>query len=277
MKRRAGKPISVSRADMIAAAEKADVALEFEALAQEDGRDMGSIAGAAARPGTCAPAPSPATPRGVFSEDAGFGAAYELARILDAFRLELREPNATYNVGLILGGASAEPNADATGGTATGKTNIIAATAFARGDLRTLSNEQTERMTQRMREIVAAHLPGTQAEISFEESYPAMPPTEGNRALLGVLNEINADLGLEPMRELDPLNRGAGDIAFVADKVDGLVGFGAAGKGSHAPGRNRGPDELRPADQARRPDDDPAVSNTAELKRCLAASTSVRC
>ena len=63
-----------------------------------------------------------------------------------------------------------------------------------------------------------------------------MPPTAGNRALLGVLNDINADLGLEPMGELDPLNRGAGDIAFVADKVDGLVGFGAVGQGSHAPG-----------------------------------------
>ena len=29
---------------MLAAAEKADVALEFESLAQEDGRDMGTIA-----------------------------------------------------------------------------------------------------------------------------------------------------------------------------------------------------------------------------------------
>jgi glutamate carboxypeptidase len=32
------------------------------------------------------------------------------------------------------------------------------------------------------------------------------------------------------------LKRGAGDIAFVAGKVDGLIGFGAAGEGSHAPG-----------------------------------------
>ena len=232
----AGKPISVSRADMIAAAEKTDVALEFEALAQEDGRDMGSVARRSSSTWNLRAGAKSGHSSGVFSEDAGFGAAYELVRILDSFRLDLREPNATYNVGLILGGASAEPNADATGGTAAGKSNVIAATAFARGDLRTLSNEQTERMTQRMREIVAAHLPGTQAEISFEESYPAMPPTAGNRALLGVLNDINADLGLEPMRELDPLNRGAGDISFVADKVDGLVGFGAVGHGSHAPG-----------------------------------------
>jgi glutamate carboxypeptidase len=232
----AGKPLSASRADMRAAAETADVALEFESLAQEDGHDMGSIARRSSSTWNLRTNARPGHSSGVFSEDAGFGAAYELVRILDAFRLNLREPNATYNVGLILGGASADPSADVSGGTATGKSNVIAATAYARGDLRTLSNEQTERMMQRMREIVAAHLPGTQAEISFEESYPAMPPTAGSRALLGVLNGINADLGLEPMRELDPLNRGAGDIAFVADKVDGLIGFGAAGQGSHAPG-----------------------------------------
>jgi glutamate carboxypeptidase len=63
-----------------------------------------------------------------------------------------------------------------------------------------------------------------------------MPPTEGSRALLRQLNDINAALGLELMGELDPLKRGAGDISFVADKVDGLIGFGAAGNGEHAPG-----------------------------------------
>jgi glutamate carboxypeptidase len=162
---------------------------------------------------------------------------YELTRILDDFRRELREPNATYNVGLVLGGATATMNAGETGGEATGKSNVIAAQALARGDLRTLSNGQTQRMQTKMRDIVAKHLPGTQAEITFEtDPYPAMPPTPGNRALLGELNLINKDLGLPLMPELDPLKRGAGDISFVADKVDGLVGFGAVGKGSHAPG-----------------------------------------
>jgi glutamate carboxypeptidase len=87
-----------------------------------------------------------------------------------------------------------------------------------------------------MRTIVADHLPGTDAQMQFEEGYPAMAPTPGNRALLARLNEINVALGLEPMAELDPLKRGAGDISFVADKVDALVGFGAVGHGSHAPG-----------------------------------------
>jgi glutamate carboxypeptidase len=233
----AGKPVSVSRADMLAAADKSDVALEFEALAQEeDGRDMGTIARRSSSTWDLRTSAKSGHSSGIFSAEAGFGAAYEMIRIIDAFREQLREPNATYNVGLMLGGASADLNEAATGGSATGKSNVIAATAYARGDLRTLSNEQTERLMAKMREIVARHLPGTQAEITFSESYPAMAPTEGNRALLKMLNGINADLKLPPMGELDPLKRGAGDIAFVADKVDGLVGFGAAGRGSHAPG-----------------------------------------
>jgi glutamate carboxypeptidase len=221
---------------MINAATRSDVALEFESLAQEDGHDMGSIARRSSTSWTVRTRAKSGHSSGVFSDAAGFGANYELTRILDAFRQTLREPNATYNVGLILGGATAELNDIGSGGQATGKSNVIAATALARGDLRTLSNDQTQRITQRMREIVAQHLPGTQAEITFEEGYPAMPPTEGGRTLLAKLNEINTALGVEQMKELDPLKRGAGDIAFVADKVDALIGFGAAGQGSHAPG-----------------------------------------
>ncbi|MFD1189336.1 M20/M25/M40 family metallo-hydrolase [Phenylobacterium conjunctum] len=233
---RSGDPVTISRRDLIAAATRSDLALEFEGLAQEDGKDMGSIARRSSNTWTVKVMAKPGHSSGVFSERAGFGAIYDLARILDAFRRDLREPNATYNVGLILGGASADLNADETGGTATGKSNIIAATALARGDLRTLSNDQTERMAKKMREIVGQNLNGAKAELEFSEGYPAMAPTEGSRKLLGKLNEVNKDLGLAVMPELDPLKRGAGDISFVADKVDGLIGLGAAGEGSHAPG-----------------------------------------
>jgi glutamate carboxypeptidase len=232
-----GRPFSVSRADMRNAASHSDVALEFESLAQEDGHDMGSIARRSSNTWTVRTSAKSGHSSGIFSEDAGFGANYELTRILEAFRINLREPNATYNIGLMLGGATAELNDTGTGGHATGKGNVIAATGIARGDLRTLSNEQTHRIQQRMREIVDQHLPGTQAEFTFEEGYPAMPPTAESRALLVQLNAINEALGLERMNELDPLKRGAGDIAFVADQLPaGLIGYGAAGEGSHAPG-----------------------------------------
>jgi glutamate carboxypeptidase len=232
----AGDPYSISRADLLAAASHSDVALEFEALATENGHDMGTVSRRSSTTWTLRTRAQSAHSSGIFSAETRFGAAYELTRILDTFRRDLREPNATFNVGLMLSGSSAAPNETATGGSATGKDNVIPATGFAQGDLRTLSDEQTVRLRSRMRAIVAQHLPGTEAAITFEEGYPAMAPTAGNRALLAVLNDINRDLGLEPMAELDPLKRGAGDISFVASKLDALVGFGAVGEGSHAPG-----------------------------------------
>jgi glutamate carboxypeptidase len=232
----AGHPLAQARADLIAAASQSDVALEFEALATENGHDMGTIARRSAIDWTLRTSATSGHSSGIFSAEAGFGANYELTRILDAFRRELREPNATYNVGLVLGGASAAIDAEGVRGDASGKTNVIAAQGVARGDLRTLSNAQTERIEARMRAVVADHLHGTGATIEFGDGYPAMAPTDGNRGLLARLNEINAALGLPPMAELDPLQRGAGDISFVADKVDCLVGFGAVGQGSHAPG-----------------------------------------
>jgi glutamate carboxypeptidase len=231
-----GSPPSVARADLIAAGAASDLALDFEGLAQENGKDMGSIARRSSSSWTLKVTSKPAHSSGVFNQSVGNGAIYEMARILDTFRKEAREPNATFNVGLILGGATAEVNAAETGGTATGKTNIIPAVAIARGDLRTLSNAQLTSIRGKMRAVIAQPMVNAKAEISFEDGYPAMAPTEGSRALLGRLNEVNRDLGLAAMGELDPLKRGAGDIGWVSDKIDGLVGMGAAGEGSHAPG-----------------------------------------
>ena len=174
---------------------------------------------------------------GIFSAASGNGAIYELARIVAAFRTELPEPNLTFNVGLIVGGATAGLDSDRIRGQATGKTNIIPEIAIARGDIRTLSLDQYQRVTARMRDIVSRHLPGARAEIAFDPgAYPPMAPTPGGEALLARLNRVNADLGLPEMPAQDPLRRGAGDIGFVATEVDGLVGLGPAGAGSHAAG-----------------------------------------
>ena len=62
-----------------------------------------------------------------------------------------------------------------------------------------------------------------------------MFPTEGNRALLGVLSQVNEDLGRSPMMELDPLRRGAADVSFVAPYTDALAGMGPLGEGGHTP------------------------------------------
>ena len=95
---------------------------------------------------------------------------------------------------------------------------------IARGDLRALTGEQNERVAEKMRAIVAQHLPGTEATIAIEFRYPPMAPTAGNAALLDRLNTINADLGREAMQPYPPSRRGAADISFVAPA---LIGLGA--------------------------------------------------
>lgn len=231
-----GSPLSAARADLIAAGRASDVALDFEGLSRVNGQDVGSIARRSSSSWTIRATAKSGHSSGVCRPEVGCGAVYELVRILDEFRRELPEPNLTYNVGLILGGSSAELNPGDTGGTAAGKPNVIAATAIARGDIRTLSPEQEERVRERMRVIVARHLDRTDAEIAFAaDGYPPMAPTEGNKALLTKLNDVNATLGLPAMPAGDPAQRGAGDISFVAF-IDGLVGLGMAGEGSHAPG-----------------------------------------
>lgn len=230
-----GDPVSVARADLIAAGKRADVALDFEGLSQEDGRDMGSVARRSSNSWTLTATGKSGHSSGIFSERAGDGAIYELARIITTFRKELPEPNLTFNVGLIGGGQRADVDKDGVRIAVTGKTNIIPPIAVAKGDFRTLSEDQTKRVQQRMQAIVdQGHLPGTSATISFDLGYPAMAPTDGNRALLDRLNRVNADLGLAVMPALDPLKRGAGDISFVAADVDGLIGLGPASSGDHS-------------------------------------------
>jgi glutamate carboxypeptidase len=235
-KERHGDPVSVSRKDMIDAAKRSDVALEFEPGGNVNGKDVQSISRRSGGSWRVETTGRSGHSSQVFSERMGDGAVYELARILDAFRKELREPGLTYNVGLVLGGATATMNANGTGGEAAGKSNVVPPVALALGDLRTLDNEQTARAQAKMRAIVADHLPKTGATITFEEAYPAMATTEAGHALVKQLNEVNATLGLPVMEEMDPMARGAGDIAFVAPYVPGLVGTGVMGEGAHAEG-----------------------------------------
>lgn len=230
-----GDPVEVARADLVEAGKRADVALDFEGLVVIDGQDYGSVARRSSASYTITAKGTSAHSSGIFSDGVGDGAVYELARIIHAFREELPEPNLTFNIGLLAGGATVELSADEAQIAATGKTNIIPPLAIARGDLRALTPEQVERVKAKMQAIVARHLPRTSASIEFAEGYPPMAPTAGNQALLDRLNVINSDLGLTRMPALDPLKRGAGDISFVAQYVDGLAGLGPDSNGDHTP------------------------------------------
>ena len=233
---RPGQPTAAARADLVAAGRAADAALEYENLAIEGGRDFGTVARRSGSTWELRAQGRSGHSSGVFTSGLGYGAVYEMARILDGFRRTLIEPNATFNVGLLAGGTPATIDAAGTSVAATGKTNIVAGDAIARGDLRTLTPEQGAKLRSAMQAIVAQHLPGTNATLSFYDSTPAMAPSDGNRALLATLNGVNRALGLPEMPEFDPAKRGAADSGFVAADVPTLGGLGVAGGGAHADG-----------------------------------------
>ncbi len=233
-----GSPIAIARRDLIAAGKWADVALDFEGLSQENGRDMGSIARRSSGSWKVTVKARQGHSSGIFSASSGHGAIYELARIVDSFRREAREDKLTFNVGLIGGGDSVVLDKDQIRLAASGKTNIIAPIAIARGDMRAIDQAQIDRTRAKMRAIVNTPLAGATATIEFdEEGYPPMASTAASAALLDTLNRVNADLGLAKMEAQDPLKRGAADISWVAKDVEGgLNGLGAAASGAHAPG-----------------------------------------
>ena len=247
---RTGDPVAIARRDLIAAAKQSDVALEFEPSIRVNGQDTISIARRSSTTWHIETSGVSGHSSQIFGDHLGYGAIFELTRILDAFRKELPEDGLTYSVGLVLGGATAQVNEENTGGTATGKANVVAPTAIATGDLRTLNDQQTARVEAKMQAIVAPHLAKTGATIRFDEGYPAMARTPAGEKLLGEWNDVSHALGLGPVLEGGPMTRGAGDISFAAPYLPGLVGCGILGEGYHAPGETAYLDSI--ASQAKR-------------------------
>jgi glutamate carboxypeptidase len=181
---------------------------------------------------------------GIFSERGGYGAIYEASRILDSFRtVIIKEKFLTSNPGTIAGGTTIKDAGDHL--EVYGKDNIIASTATVVGDLRFLSEEQRRNARVMMKAIVdSGSLPGTHAEIQFQDGIPSMKPTAANKQLAAQFNQVNLDMGLGTVTEVDPMSRGAGDISFIAANIDCLDGIGPSGKGSHAPGETLNTREL---------------------------------
>jgi glutamate carboxypeptidase len=232
----AGEPVDVARADMVAAARRSDIALAFEGTVRDrNGNDTGTIGRRSASSWELEVQGKQGHSSGIFTENAGYGAVYEAARILDGFRQQVIEPDLTFSAGLLLGGTDTTVDAGGITGRAAGKTNVIARSATVRGDLRYLSYEQRDRAHAKMRAIVAQNLPGTSASIAFHDAYPPMSPTAGNLAVLKVYSQASSDAGLGEIPALPPGQRGAGDIQFIAPMIDSLDGLGVAGNGAHSP------------------------------------------
>ncbi|MGB3464785.1 MAG: peptidase dimerization domain-containing protein, partial [Cyclobacteriaceae bacterium] len=174
---------------------------------------------------------------GIFNEKVGAGAVFESARILNQFYEKLSDIELlTFNPGLIGGGTRVAFDSASSTIDVYGKTNIVASKVLVRGGLRFITEEQKEMARKKMREIVGNNnLPQTSAEITFKDSYPAMPPTEGNLALLESLSTLSMDMNLGEVKAYDPGRRGAADISFIAAYVDGLDGLGTMGSGAHSP------------------------------------------
>jgi glutamate carboxypeptidase len=228
-----GRPLSRSRAALVAAAKGAAVAIGFE-----DGDGLAEHAVIARRGTTSWQLVVTGTPghsSQVFSAELGAGAIFEAARILDLFRVRLAgEPHLTFNPGVIVGGTQVDFDRPQSRGTAFGKTNVIAERAVVAGDLRALTTDQFENAMKTMRAIAEASLPRTKAEIAFDEGYPPLAPTAGNERLLTQYDGVSRDLGFGPVSAVSPDRAGAADVSFVAGHVPMILdAVGLKGKAGH--------------------------------------------
>jgi len=160
---------------------------------------------------------------------------YEASRILSEFYSQLsKEAYLTFNPGLAAGGTLVKVDTTGTDGSVAGKRNVVAEHMEVTGDLRTLSPEQQAKAERTMRAIVAKHLPKTSATITFDDGYPPMAPTAGNRRLLALYDQASRDLGFGAVVAVDPSRAGAADVSFVAAKVPMLIdGIGLSGHDDH--------------------------------------------
>jgi glutamate carboxypeptidase len=228
-----GEPQSLAREALVAAARGAHVAIGFE---DGDGHPQHAVIG---RRGTASwtlkVTGTPAHSSQIFREDVGFGAVFEAARILDTFREKLAgQEHLTFNPAVILGGTQITYDPTQSRGTAFGKDNVIPERAVVSGDMRALSVAQFAEAQKIMAAIVAESLPHTKAEITFEEGYPPLAPTDGNRRLLAVYDQASRDLGFGPVTAVSPDRAGAADVSFVAGEVPMILdGIGMRGDGGH--------------------------------------------
>ena len=229
----AGHPISQSRKHLIEAAQRSDVALGFETAS---GFNFATVARRASYSWKLEVTGKQAHSSGIFSDNTGAGSIYEASRILNRFYEDLREENLTYNAGVMIGGNEVTYDEENMRGSVSGKTNIVPKTTIVHGGIRFLTMEQGERAFAKMEAIANESLSQTSVDLTiFDGGYPPMEPTVGNMELLGMLDELSRDMELGEVNAYDPAKRGAADISFVADYVDGLDGLGAMGSGAHGP------------------------------------------
>ncbi len=231
---KSGSPIELSKKALVDAAKWADIALAFE---NADGDPKTIVVSRRSSSGWMLEvAGNAAHSSQVFTDKVGVGAIYEASRILNTFYQELsKEENLTFNPGVILGGTAINYNEGESGGSAYGKSNVVAQQLTVNGDIRAVSLEQLEKAKGIMQQIVTDNYPGTSAEITFAEGgYPPLAPTEGNQKLLAYYNQVSQDLGFGEVTAVNPRNAGAADVSFTSGYVDMAIdGMGLSGDDDH--------------------------------------------
>lgn len=228
-----GRPLSLSKKALVDAAIWADIALGFE---DADGDIKTAVV---ARRGSIGwqldVAGKPAHSSQIFTDNVGYGAIFETARILNSFREQLAGVgNITFNPGLIAGGTEVEVQPENSIVQGFGKTNVVAKEVTVKGGIRTLTADELVKAKKVMQEVASNNLAHTSATLTFADGYPPMAPTDQNYALLKMYSDVSESLGYGPVAPVNPRNAGAADISFAADHVDMAIdGLGLMGDGGH--------------------------------------------
>ncbi len=210
-----GEPLSLARAPLIAAAKRSQFALGFEDGAGDPRTAVVSRRGSTGW--TLNSTGIPAHSSQIFRADIGAGAIFESARVLDQFRQKLSgERYLTFNPGYAIGGSDIAVDSTQPGGRALGKANIVPKEMRVVGDIRAISPDQLASAKALMQEIAKASLPRTSSKLTFDEGYPPLAPSDGNRRLLGLYDKVSRDLGYWPVVAVDPMRAGAADVSFTA-------------------------------------------------------------
>ncbi|MEP0174158.1 MAG: M20/M25/M40 family metallo-hydrolase [Paraglaciecola sp.] len=231
-----GRPLSLSKKAIVDGAKWADIALGFE-----NGDSNIKTAVVARRSSVrwqLDVTGKPAHSSQIFTDEVGYGAVFEAARILNSFREELAgQGNLTFNPGLIAGGTRVNVQPKQAKADAFGKSNVVAKEVSVSGGVRALTTEELANAKKVMQKIVSDNLAHTSATLSFADGYPPMSPTDNNYKLLSMYSDISVSLGYGPITAVNPRKAGAADISFAAGHVDmAMDGLGLMGAGAHTKG-----------------------------------------
>jgi glutamate carboxypeptidase len=229
-----GEPIETARAELVSVAKGMDYALGFEygmkslnyATIARRGYNNWELKLKAKRGHSSR----------IYSKEFGVGANNLLALFLEeGMKAAQSIDGITFNPAIVSGGSELKINQQKHNATSSAKNNVIAESAYARGDIRNLTHQDYDNFKKKLMKIVDQLPEPKQAVLSFHEGAPPMAQKQGNLELLAKLSQVSEDLGFGKVQALDPKLRGAADTSYVADHVGGVIdGIGLLGDGAHS-------------------------------------------